>query len=68
MTDPETRKKRSQARKRNYIAKKMREDMPKKVHLSKKDREKQRVWRLKDDPTGDYENVDDFLLRGIDAE
>ena len=37
--------------------------MPKKVHLSKKDREKQRVWRIKDDPTGDYEAVDDFLLK-----
>ena len=49
----------------NFIAKKLRTDeaFRKKIHVSKKDRDKQRKWRLKTDPTGDYENVDDFILR-----
>jgi hypothetical protein len=33
----------------------------KKIHMSKKDREKQRQWRLKEDPDGDYDNLDEWL-------
>lgn len=66
MGDPETKAKRSASRKRNMIAKQMWEakGATKKVHTSAKDREKQRKWRLKDDPTGDYDNLDDWLFRG----
>lgn len=65
MTDPDTKRKVSSKRKRNYIAKKMIEDTRgiKKIHLSAKDREKQRKWRLKNDPEGDYENLDDWLYK-----
>lgn len=63
MGDPETRVKRSQARKRNFIAKKMRETMSKKIHIPKKDREAQRKWRLEKDPDGDYTNIDDWLCQ-----
>jgi hypothetical protein len=34
----------------------------KKVHDNKKDREKQRKWRMKDDPENDYDNLDDWLV------
>jgi len=34
----------------------------KKIHDNKKDREKQRKWRLKNDPDGDYDNLDDWLV------
>ena len=63
MGDPDTRYTRSKVRKRNFIAKKLREDnqFKKKIHMSKKDREKQRKWRLQEDPDGDYENLDTFL-------
>ena len=65
MGDPDTKAKRSFSRKRNYIAKVMRENTMKikKVHDSDKDREKQRKWRLENDPDGDYENLDDWMLR-----
>jgi ribosomal protein RSM22 (predicted rRNA methylase) len=33
----------------------------KKIHMTAKDREKQRKWRLQEDPDGDYENLDTFL-------
>jgi len=51
-------------RKRNFIAKKMLEttNQIKKIHDNKKDREKQRKWRLKNDPDGDYDNLDDWLV------
>lgn len=64
MGDPDTRYTRSKVRKRNFIAKKLREgpEFKKKIHMSKKDREKQRQWRLTQDPEGDYDNVDDFLM------
>lgn len=64
MGDPDTKRARSTTRKRNFIAKKLREDRQfrKKVHMSEKDREKQRQWRLENDPEGDYENVDSFLM------
>lgn len=63
MGDPDTRYTRSKVRKRNFVAKKLREDpaFKKKIHMNKKDREKQREWRLKEDPEGDYELVDDWL-------
>ncbi len=61
MGDPEVKAKRSATRKRNFIAKKMLETMPKRIHMSAKDREKQRQWRLKNDPDGDYTEVDDWL-------
>lgn len=63
MGDPDTRYTRSKVRKRNFIAKKLREDpmFKKKIHMSKKDREKQRQWRLKEDPDGDYDNLDEWL-------
>lgn len=63
MGDPEVKAKRSQVRKRNFLAKKMLESkqFKKKIHMSKKDREKQRQWRLREDPDGDYENLDDWL-------
>jgi hypothetical protein len=65
MGDPETKVKRSAKRKRNYIAKEMLESrgMKKKIHISDKDRDKQRKWRLKNDPEADYENLDDWLVR-----
>lgn len=65
MGDPETKVKRSTQRKRNMIAKKMWEAKGgvRKVHLSAKDREKQRKWRMKDDPEGDYDTLDDWLMR-----
>ena len=65
MGDPDTRYTRSKVRKRNFVAKKLREDpaFKKKIHMSKKDREKQRQWRLKEDPESDYESVDDWLVR-----
>ncbi len=63
MGDPDTRYTRSKVRKRNFVAKKLREDpaFKKKIHIFKKDREKQCQWRLKEDPEGDYESVDDWL-------
>ena len=63
MSEPEVKAKRSQTRKRNYIAKKMLETttMGKRIHRSAKDREKQRQWRLKNDPDGDYTELDDWL-------
>lgn len=63
MGDPETKKARSNSRKRNFIAKRMLEDkqFKKKIHMTAKDREKQRKWRLQEDPDGDYENLDTFL-------
>lgn len=66
MGDPDLRSKRSYSRKRNIIAKEMWEKTRavKKVHMSAKDREKQRKWRLEQDSSGDYNNLDDFLLRG----
>jgi hypothetical protein len=63
MGDPELRAKRSYTRKRNYIAKKMIETKTEKTHMSQKDIEKQRKWRLKNDPEGDYDALDEFLLR-----
>ena len=63
MGDPETKAKRSAARKRNYIAKKMLETKTEKTHMSIKDREKQRKWRLEQDPDGDYEALDEWLLK-----
>lgn len=63
MGDPETKAKRSFSRKRDFIAKKMFEEKRPKIHMSEKDREKQRKWRLKSDPEGDYENLDDFIMR-----
>ena len=64
MGDPEAKAKHSQRRKRNVLAKQMWETTKsiKKVHDSEKDREKQRKWRLKNDPEGDYENLDDWIL------
>lgn len=66
MGDPETKAKRSASRKRNVIAKKMWEDTKsiKKVHMSAKDREKQRQWRMKQDDDSDYENLDEWLVNG----
>lgn len=66
MGDPETRAARSSSRKRNYLAKVMFEKTRniKKVHDSDKDREKQRKWRAYNDPDSDYENLDDWMLRG----
>ena len=63
MGDPDTRYTRSKVRKRNFVAKKLREDpaFKKKIHMNKKDREKQREWRLREDPDGDYTSVDDWL-------
>lgn len=63
MGDPEVKAKRSKVRKRNFIAKKMLESkqFKKKIHMNKKDREKQREWRLKNDPDSDYDNLDDWL-------
>jgi septation ring formation regulator EzrA len=65
MGDPDIKAKRSATRKRNIIAKQMWEETGrvKKVHMSAKDREKQRKWRLKNDPEGDYENLDEWLVR-----
>ncbi len=64
MGDPEVKSKRSASRKRNYIAKKMFEEKQPKVHMSAKDREKQRKWRLSQDTSGDYDNLDEWLIRG----
>lgn len=66
MGDPDLKAKRSYKRKRNILAKEMWEKTKsiKKVHTSEKDREKQRKWRLEQDRDGDYDNLDDFLLRG----
>lgn len=63
MGDPDTKRARSTSRKRNFIAKRMLEDkqFKKKIHMTAKDREKQRKWRLQEDPEGDYESVDDWL-------
>ena len=63
MGDPEVKVLRSKARKRNYIAKKMRETttMVKRIHMSAKDRERQRKWRVDKDPEGDYEQLDEWL-------
>lgn len=61
MGDPDIKVKRSASRKRNFTAKKMLETMPKRIHMSAKDREKQRQWRLKNDPDGDYTELDDWL-------
>lgn len=63
MGDPETKARRSASRKRNYIAKKMLEIKTEKTHMSAKDREKQRRWRYEQDPDGDYENLDDWLVK-----
>ena len=65
MGDPDTKAKRSTSRKRNFIAKKLRESnqFKKKIHMSEKDREAQRKWRLKNGPEGDYESVDDFIFK-----
>lgn len=65
MGNPEEKAKRSFKRKRNFVAKRLLEDrqFSKKIHLSKKDRDKQRKWRLGEDPSGDYENLDDWILR-----
>lgn len=63
MGDPETKVKRSFSRKRDFIAKKMFEEKRPKIHMSEKDRDKQRKWRLKSDPEGDYENLDDFIMK-----
>jgi hypothetical protein len=63
MGDPELKAKRSAARKRNFIAKRMLEEKKPKVHISEKDREKQRKWRREHDPELDYENLDDWLTR-----
>ncbi len=63
MGDPQTRVKRSSARKRNFLVKKMRETgaFKKKIHETAKDREKQRKWRIETDSDGDYEMLDDWL-------
>lgn len=65
MGDPDTKAKHSSKRKRNHLAKELWENKVyrKKVHISEKDRDKQRQWRLKNDPEGDYDNVDDFIMR-----
>lgn len=65
MGDPDTKRARSTTRKRNFVAKKLREDpqFKKKIHMNEKDRERQRKWRLKEDPEGDYEDLDNWLLR-----
>jgi hypothetical protein len=63
MGDPELRVKRSYKRKRNFVAKKMLETTVEKTHISPKDREKQRKWRLKNDPDGDYEALDEWLVK-----
>lgn len=64
MSSPSTKAWHSLKRKRNVLAKKMYLDsmQVKKVHDNKKDREKQRKWRMKDDPENDYENLDDWLV------
>lgn len=64
MTSQSTKAWHSLKRKRNFIAKKMLEttNQIKKIHDNKKDREKQRKWRLKNDPDGDYDNLDDWLV------
>jgi hypothetical protein len=66
MGDPETKAKHSASRRRNFIVKKLHEinQFSKKIHMSKKDREKQRQWRLENDIDGDYESVDDWLMKG----
>ncbi|TXH14764.1 MAG: hypothetical protein E6R03_08600 [Hyphomicrobiaceae bacterium] len=63
MGDPDDKLKHS-ARRRNFVAKKLRESQQfaKKVHMSAKDRDKQRKWRLDQDPTGDYESLDNWLV------
>jgi hypothetical protein len=63
MGDPDTKYARSRTRKRNYIAKTMLQErqFKKKIHMTEKDRERQRKWRLQEDPTGDYEQLDDWL-------
>lgn len=68
MGDPEVKAKRSASRKRNFIAKKMLETttMGKRIHKSAKDREKQRQWRLQHDPSGNYEELDDWLVHTED--
>ena len=55
-------------RKRNFIAKRMLETdtFKKKIHIPAKEREKQRKWRMKDDPEGDYEQLDDWLVHTED--
>ena len=63
MGEPDTKRLVSEKRKRNYIAKVMRETMPKKIHKSAKDREAQRKYRYKQDPEPDYEALDNWLLR-----
>jgi ribosomal 50S subunit-associated protein YjgA (DUF615 family) len=52
----------SRKRQRNFIVKKMRETAIPKIHLSAKDREKQKKWRFQSDPSGDYEQLDDWLM------
>jgi hypothetical protein len=65
MTDPDTRRKVSTKRRRNYIAKVMRETMPKKIYKSVKDREAQRKYRIERDPDSDYEELDNWLLKEL---
>lgn len=65
MGDPEVKAKRSASRKRNYVAKKMWEETKdiRRIHQSEKDKTKQRKWRYDNDPDGDYDNLDDWLMR-----
>lgn len=64
MGNPNTKARVSQKRKRNFIAKELvlNRQYRKKIHVSEKDREKQRQWRLREDPESDYNSLDDFLM------
>ena len=68
MGDIEAKKYVSSKRKRNMVAKALLSDsrFKKKIHLPEKERERQRKWRLKTDPEGNYEELDDWLVHTED--
>ena len=69
MNNPNVKAVVSEKRKRNFLVKKMRESgmFKKKIHDSEKDRDKQRKWRVDNEAVDaeHYEQLDDFLMRGI---